>query len=140
MNKITFGFLIAPLATGISGGLFTFIAFGELSSDAYYAVAIVVGYLTIASYVGVLIAIPIYFILKKLCWINIYSILCLGMFCSLVLNIYPAYINYQIDIARGLEITVTDVILSTLTFAVPIGMLSGFFLWYFGIRGIEDEE
>ena len=130
MNKITYAFWITPIALGICAGLFGLV----VSGGALYGSAAMTLTVTIASYLGVIIGIPIYLIFKKLNWINITSLIALGVLCSILVNIYPAYLGYQIDTARGEEVTVISTILHTLRFAIPVGALAGLFLWYFGFR------
>lgn len=84
--------------------------------------------------------IPIYLMFKKLNWINIPSLMVLGILCSILVNIYPAYLGYQVNTARGEEITVISAIFHTLRFAIPMGALAGFFLWYFGFRESKENE
>ena len=64
----------------------------------------------------------------------------LGILCSVLVNIYPAYIGYQVNTVRGEEVTVISTIFHTLRFAIPLGALAGLFLWYFGFRKNKKDE
>ena len=109
MNKITYAFWITPIALGICAGLFGLV----VSGGALYGSAAMTLTVTIASYLGVIIGIPIYLIFKKLNWINITSLIALGVLCSILVNIYPAYLGYQVNIARGEGVTVLSTIFNT---------------------------
>lgn len=127
---------MAPISLGICAGLFVYIA----SGGQLYGSAAMTLTVTMASYIGVIIGIPFYLIFKKLNWINISTLIFLGILCSILVNIYPAYIGYQVNTTRGEEVTVMSTIFHTMRFAVPMGGLAGLFLWYFGFReNIKDE-
>ena len=135
MKRIIFGFCITTLTIGICLGLFTLV----VSGGSLYGSFVMTVTATIASYLGVIIGIPIYLILKQNNWVNVTSVIILGIICSILINIYPAYVNYQIDVARGAEISVTTTTFRVLRFAIPVGALAGLFLWYFGLRQTANE-
>ncbi|MFK8068510.1 MAG: hypothetical protein AB8D52_09705 [Gammaproteobacteria bacterium] len=130
MNKITSGFCITPFATGVAVGLFSL---AILSENFLYSVSLAL-MKCLGTIIGLILSLPAYFLLHKINQINLFTLVLLGMFFSLLVNVCITYLLGP-HFHGGKKLS--TIIFDALKFSVSVGALAGFFLWFFGVRDSE---